>query len=477
MFLKIENPGVAPVEGFYLLGATTKNSDDENTIGQFGSGNKHAVALCLRHNMDPVVFCGLLRLSFSTKPVGGVFGQRQMVCRFDGKDENGNQIHRTVELSQCAEYGEKDWKGIPMAMREFISNAIDEAVSYNSRELRETTYPWDGVKIETVEDNQVRAKAGTTRVFVPLTEGVLKFYTELGKWFLHFSEPHFIKQTILPKRNRNLGEKQTAVFFRRGVRVREIEYPETESLFDYNLNHLEIDECRKMSDWSAKYAASQAMQQAPADCLAQILSSLLTDRSYWEHGLDADYMSPNRWGNKADNDAYAARFSEALACLGDDVVITGKEHADLVTRKGYRPLVVPDNYVRVAEAVGVRTGSKVLTTDEKNNRQILPATAEVLAVVDELWGTIVWAAMNNGKEKPPVKCFAKIMDCGALPLGKYEDGVVLINADLGGEQSQLLRATVLEELAHHITQATDNSRDLQDWAFNFACKMQQVAFV
>ena len=44
MFLCIQNPGVAPVEGFTLLGvSTTRDCGVEGTIGQFGSGNKHAI--------------------------------------------------------------------------------------------------------------------------------------------------------------------------------------------------------------------------------------------------------------------------------------------------------------------------------------------------------------------------------------------------------------------------------------------------
>ena len=48
MFLRIQNPGVAPVEGFTLLGvSTTRDCGVEGAIGQFGSGNKHAInVLC-----------------------------------------------------------------------------------------------------------------------------------------------------------------------------------------------------------------------------------------------------------------------------------------------------------------------------------------------------------------------------------------------------------------------------------------------
>ena len=48
-YLVIQNPGVAPIEGFTLLGvSTTRDCGVEGTIGQFGSGNKHAINVLLR---------------------------------------------------------------------------------------------------------------------------------------------------------------------------------------------------------------------------------------------------------------------------------------------------------------------------------------------------------------------------------------------------------------------------------------------
>ena len=80
-----------------------------------------------------------------------------------------------------------------------------------------------------------------------LNSEVFAFYENLGKWFLHFSEPDSLSKAILPKKNRNLGDRKTAVIYRRGVRVREWSAFDTESLFDYNLNGLSLDEARKAS--------------------------------------------------------------------------------------------------------------------------------------------------------------------------------------------------------------------------------------
>ena len=65
-YLKIENPGVADSRAFTLLGASTsRNSDNNKTIGKFGSGNKHGVADLLRHGLSTTIFGGSLSASCS----------------------------------------------------------------------------------------------------------------------------------------------------------------------------------------------------------------------------------------------------------------------------------------------------------------------------------------------------------------------------------------------------------------------------
>lgn len=67
-FLKIENPGQAPVEGFTVLGVSLADtSKNVGVIGQFGSGNKHAIAVLLRNDLSPVVFAGTLKMEFGTR--------------------------------------------------------------------------------------------------------------------------------------------------------------------------------------------------------------------------------------------------------------------------------------------------------------------------------------------------------------------------------------------------------------------------
>src|SRR5262245_5656075 len=68
-YLKIENVGTAPEEGFTVFGVSLADTArNDKVIGQFGSGNKHGVAVLLRNYLSPIVFAGTLRLEFSTRP-------------------------------------------------------------------------------------------------------------------------------------------------------------------------------------------------------------------------------------------------------------------------------------------------------------------------------------------------------------------------------------------------------------------------
>jgi hypothetical protein len=286
-YLKIENIGVCPPEGFTVLGVSLADtSDNQAVIGQFGSGNKHGVAVCLRNNVSPVVFCGTLRLDFFTKPqtVADSKASKDFarVCvKYGGTDPTtGASRSSSEDLGFVMSYGEKDWGEIALALREFVSNAIDRAIREHA--------DWRSVKIEIVDEARVRAKRDHTRVFLPLTPEVLEFYNNLGRWFLHFSEPECLDKSILPKANRNLGDRKAAVIFRRGVRVREFESLDTESLFDYNLNDLTIDEARKASDWDVRHHCGQALASADKDVLAILFSHLLnSDQPAWEFTFDS----------------------------------------------------------------------------------------------------------------------------------------------------------------------------------------------
>jgi hypothetical protein len=479
-FLKIENIGVCPPEGFTVFGVSLADtSNNSGVIGQFGSGNKHGIAVLLRNKLSPVVFAGTLKLEFSTRSQTVADSKaskdfNRVVVKYGGTDASGVNRSSTEDLGFVLDYGKQDWNEIALALREFVSNSIDRSI----REVGD----WSTVKIEVVSESQVRAKAGFTRVFIPLNNEVLAFYNNLGKWFLHFSEPESLTKSILSKNNRNLSDRKAAVIYRRGVRVREFESSETESLFDYNLDGLRIDESRQASDWDVKHHAGKALADADQNTLAVLFNRLLnSENPAWEFGFD-HYSLQQSYDD--DTDAVSRRrknWQEAFSQVaGDHAVLTGDGSADQLERKGFTPVVAPENLVSAAASYGVQTPVSILSVDELSGREITDATPDAQAAVDFVWELLEEIRLTNGKVKPPVRCFTSILDGGTMLNGYYREGEVFINRDLGhsgplaagrNALSNRLVKVALEELAHYVSGSTDNSRDFQDFLLEVAVKL------
>lgn len=479
-YLKIENVGVCPPEGFTVFGVSLADtSSNTGVIGQFGSGSKHSVAVLLRNELHPVVFAGTLKMEFGTRSQAVSDSQAtkefsRVVVKFGGTDASGVSRSSTEDLGFVLDYGKQDWNEVALALREFVSNSIDRSI----REVGD----WSTVKIEVVNEAQVRAKAGHTRVFVPLNSEVLSFYNDLGKWFLHFSEPESLTRAILPKTNRNLNDRKAAVIYRRGVRVREFQSSDTESLFDYNLDNLRIDESRQASDWDVKHGAGKALADADKATLAIMFDRLLnSDRPAWEFSFDHYSMTPS-YGDDAEIIVRRQRsWQEAFSLVaGADAVLTGKGTVDQLERKGFTPVEAPESLISAASSYGVQTSASVLSVDELSGREITEASPDAQASVDLVWEVLEEVGLTNGKDKPPVRCFTSILDGGVMLNGYYRDGEVFINRDLAGAGfltagrsalSDRLVKVALEEVAHFVTEATDNSRDFQDYLLEVAVKL------
>jgi hypothetical protein len=463
LYLKIENFGVCPTEGFTLFGATTRrNSDNPNIIGTFGSGAKIACGTLLRNNINPQVFCGLSKLEFFTKKIKVQSANSEtphnQVCVRHSGTKDGKTVNRVEELSFVLDYGTADWTTVDLAVREFVSNAIDGQIDH--------TGDFNGVDITIVDQSKVRAKEGYTRVFIPLTPDIQNFYNNLGKWFLHFSDPELLKEKILPKDNRNFSEKKTPVLYRRGVYVREITNSRIDSLFDYNLD-FKLNESRTLDDYQATDNIGRVWRDAHYIQIARIFNAFLSKENFWEKYALQEYSVTS--SDAEERDERKKNWKKAFNFVfGKQPIIFASEDglvSQILEKKGYVPIPMTAFWCGGAKEYGLPHYYDYITEDDKSGRTFSPATEAVKEVFDIVWNRFDSVGMLNGKtEKPQLNCFYEQFKNESQALGLYRHSTkeIFIHSDISSAKNDQLVWVMVEELVHYLSNgASDFSRDFQ----------------
>ncbi len=400
MFLKIENPGVAPVEGYTLLGvSTTRNCGVAGTIGQFGSGAKHAINTLLRAGLKLTIYCGKTKLEFTTRTEeinDGLVTKmiQRVVCKMGGTST------KTLDMGWCLDFGAIDWTNLSMALREFVANAIDRTV----RESGDFIQALKSGDLDVSVVSETRARDGYTRVYVEVNSDVQRFYGELPRRFLHFgSDPTLVNQSILPKADRNLSEKHTAMIYKEGVFVREIRDNEANSLFDYNFHgdQLHLDESRNSSEYDIESAAAMLYRKATVEQLVPVWVSLIAREKTFEATFNSYYLAAH-YGSPDAEQCVAWQKSWLLAAGPKAVLCDFSIHTlNFIEKKGYSAKGIDAaGWVTAAQRCGIQTSAMVLDHNETKGRQVTAPTEAAVTAVDTVWSWIEQLKMTNGKDKP-----------------------------------------------------------------------------
>lgn len=390
MYLMVQSPGEAPVESFTLLGASTSRSNP-SAIGQFGTGNKLAITLLLRHNYNVRVYCGKTKL---------VFGSRKI-------DFNGQEEHRVtvaingkkpVDCGWTLSWGGVDWTDVSMAMREFVANALD--ASDLGRGYESDLASKDLVVTTT---DTVKAKTGFTRVFVEYVDGIVCFHEELPQRFLHFSHTPFDRQ-LLEKEGRSLSKNNSAMVYRQGVFVCELS---GESIYDYNLSDHEItiDECRNSNEYSVRASIARRIRRATAEELTPILQAIGDRRQVLETRLDPEYLLP-AW--ETPTDEQITQWQIAWKIAFKEAVMTGSDARSLkyVQCKGYRAQSVDSSQWRaIMSRLGIKVATDVLSPSEAIGRVKLGVSVKIACRIQKMWELFEKLQMTKGHGMPGVGCF------------------------------------------------------------------------
>lgn len=464
-YLLIQNAGVAPVEGYTLLGmSTTRNCGVDGAIGQFGSGAKHAINVLLRAGLKFWIYCGKTRLHFytKTKMIDDGLAQKtvnKVMCRATGT------CNKTIDCGWVLDFGAIDWDRTAMALREFVSNAIDRTIR-QEKDFIESIKSGDLAVIPKTGE-QRRAKGGYTRIYIEMGPEVQRFYSELPKRFLHFSiDPSQVHKGMLPKTDRNLGNGSTPMIYRCGVLVREIKDSTKTSLFDFNFktNELSIDECRNSSEYATRGACAKLMRGADKETLATIFKSLTDGEETFESEADSYYLC-GPYDEPSDKEKQT--WQEGWTRTNGDAIMCNEEATgaiEYVRRKGH--IVQPiksSGWTAVAQRMGIKTADNILSDSEQKGRETVPASPEAIRAVETVWAWLEALGMTQGKEMPEVACYRDIMSAESEVHGYYKDGVVYLREDITGSVNKYTLKVAYEEVVHYVTGATDASRDMQNF--------------
>lgn len=417
MYLKIENQGVAPVEGFTVFGVSTSRGD-ESKLGQFGSGAKHAIMQLLRSGISPIIMLGKERLEFYAEPIF-VNGQQFNEVRYKFRKE-------THKLSYTLEFGELDWDSTAMALREIISNAIDAG----------------GYKVSTCE--LPTFKSDCTTIFIPMTPEIQKYSLNLSTYFLHFVGKE--KETLLPKK-----DKSPPKIYRKGVFVRQLESSHP-GLFDYNFgDELKIDECRNLDD-TRGYRMIGTLWQNNTQYIKAVL------RAFRDNMQFAEMEIPN-WMiyNHPDLESiYKEVCGNAYA--------SNRIAASHLHKQGHDYCIFSDSYYQEISRIPIPTYLDVLSACDKRGVVEVPTILSTVTLVNRICGIIEKHSMDANKCRPLVGNFRKPhSDIVLQGYCDFQASKVWISADCPTDIP-----TIVEELAHWYSDSIDLSQGMQSWLVQFS---------
>jgi len=203
-YIKIKNKGLIEPEALHLVGASTKRSDSRK-IGQFGSGNKYAMAYFLRNDYELIVYSGTKEIKITTE-------------KSNFRDHDFNVVYINGQKTSITTEMGKDWE-FWQALREVYCNAIDEG----------------GFSMDFVSN--VDPYPEETHFYIRTSDKAVEFMNNFDNYFATNKEVLFeCKQGRILKKS---GD--TVNIYRKGIRCYETK---KESVYDYDFDNISIDENR-----------------------------------------------------------------------------------------------------------------------------------------------------------------------------------------------------------------------------------------
>lgn len=236
-YLRISNTGLICPEDLMLIGSSTKR-DQTNKIGMFGSGWKYALSWLLRNDCSPRIFSGKSEIEVDSN------------IRLH-RDNPVNVITiNGQESSLTTQMGPK-WTGW-MALREVISNAIDEG---NHSITTQWSPEFGGVDNDTV-------------IFIPMNHELAEVMMKYDMYFAFNRKENyrFDNGRIFVKK-----EDSQINVYRRGIRCFDEKF---ETKLDFDLFDVDINEDRLCNQY---HVQNEVKSMVNANTDPQLLKMIIEE--------------------------------------------------------------------------------------------------------------------------------------------------------------------------------------------------------
>ena len=432
-YLLIRNKGLAPTDSFRLLGGSTKR-DDQQTIGQFGSGTKYVIPSLLRHNIDFHIYAGKNEIPVTTE-----------VLTF--KDKVFEEIiidGRNTSIT--TDFGGIDWNDPFQWIREFYSNAMDEDTDA-IMEVVDTIHPKDGY----------------TSVYIQYTEGIQKVMENIGMYFLKFrGEPLFYTQYGSVYKKVNNAKKIN--FYRKGIFVQDHYYY---SRYDFDSSYIELNEARQSKNtYHDRQVYALAWKSCPnPELILYMLRNMYSDDYDNERSLDWEYTGYGNIPKGEFSDAWKEVVTSNKFYAAEALMMFEKEE---VKDRIAIPAILARELISQFGDVDV-LGFNANSKSGVDYIEIKPNEDLVNSVIDALHQLKQTRYKHRIIEDTAFK-YARFKDKEVMAMAMPHENTIYISERFVDMYSEEQQATLIEEYEHINTNYSDETRNFQQHFINLYLK-------
>jgi hypothetical protein len=484
MYLKITNE----TEGFSrlyleLLGISTKR-DNDDTIGQFGSGTKFAPIHALRNGWEWVSTGhddnGLYTMSYE---IDSDNAEGIEIVQFVYKDEDGVVTRKDSSYSTGA--GELGWDTTFQVFREAFANALDAHYEFDAKYWIDLVHEID------------EPVWGEFSVYITADSELISIHQNFDRYFSINRTDIIHEDTLGSKMYSKLPGEESggARIYHKGVLVYgpELGGSSVTSLYDYDLEKVILNEERTLRDMSANEGKCIAELfggnlKYNFDGVDEVVRDLIDNTSYvggeeifewkylayqftmqcWDDWTDA--KEENAFGKiftDAAKDKFADNITPEVAYISEDNGAYA-EVAMKLKERGYVGVIVSKAMYNLLQSTGVKENmdKNILGAEfdhefislEPGDQKFLDLAQETLISYDiDIMCYPIKVIKSTERNK-------HIM--GKAVREKGNEFIFLNEALIKSRNIKQLIGTMVHELDHLISEADDGSRAFRDAADN-----------